>query len=227
MPKVSAKHVSKVLKAETSLLYGQSSQRCRLEWITSTGGVLNEPRNLMVGKTDTLVVSADVAGIWGPVMRDQRERVNLDGAMISIDQLGFWYFPHSLNLANKDDLIILQKNKDRYYTGAGVGASAVWTPDTAPTWTVDEWIKHWLLFSDRRFRVTSNTTAAVTVDLTTGVPTDLQTLPTDSTSGELIGLAEWYPVRKDLGFAGGALSPLGAGTIFQSIFCSRIPVVGR
>jgi len=225
--RVSSKHVNKVLKSEISTLYGASSQRCRLEWITSTGGTLNKPHNLMVGKTDTLVVSDNIAGIWGPVMRDQREKIDLDGQMINIDQLGFWFFPNSLNLAGLDDLLILQRNKDKYYTAPGTGAAAVWTPDDAPSFTENEWISFWLVFSDRRFKIIDNDTTTITVDLTTGVPGSKQTLPVASTTAEILALIEWYPIRRDLGVNGGAMSPLASQTIFQSIFVSRIPVVGR
>jgi len=181
----------------------------------------------MVGKTDTLVVSDNIAGIWGPVMRDQREKIDLDGQMINIDQLGFWFFPNSLNLAGLDDLLILQRNKDKYYTAPGTGAAAVWTPDDAPSFTENEWISFWLVFSDRRFKIIDNDTTTITVDLTTGVPGSKQTLPVASTTAEILALIEWYPIRRDLGVNGGAMSPLASQTIFQSIFVSRIPVVGR
>ncbi len=227
MRKVSSKHVARVLKGEVATLYGHSSQRCRLEWITSTGGALNKPHNKMVGAIDTLNVSDNVAGIWGPVMRDQREKVNLDGQVFNIDQLGFWYFPNSLNLAGLTDLLILQRNTDKYYTEAGIGAGSVWTPDEVPVFTADEWISYWLVFSDRRFKITDNDVTTVTVDLTSGVPSSKRTLPTSSTTAEILGLVEWYPVRRGLGFEGGAISPLSSQTIFKSIFVSRTPVVGR
>ena len=225
--RVSSKHVAKILKSEAALLYGHSSQRCRLEWITSTGGVLNAPHNTMVGKTDTLNVSDNVAGIWGPAQRDQREKPILKDQTISIDQLGYWYFPNSLNLAGLTDLLILQRNKDKYYTGLGTGAAAVWTPDIDPEFTSNEWISYWLTFSDRRFKITGNDTTTVTVDLTSGVPGSAQTLPTESTSSEILRLVEWYPVRRGLGIDGGAMSPMGSQTLLQSILVSRIPVVGR
>ena len=225
--KVSSKHVNKVLKAETATLYGKGSQKFRLEWITSTGGSLNRPHNVMVGKTDTLHISDNVSGIWGPVMRDQREKVDLDGQMINIDQLGFCFFPNSLNLAGLQDLLILQRITDQYYTGDGIGAGSVWTPDGAPSFTLNEWISYWLVFSDRRFRITGNDEGTITVDLTKGIPSGKQTLPTGSTTAEILGFIEWYPVRRDFGFIGGAMSPLNTQTIMQSIFVSRIPVVGR
>ena len=227
MIQVSAKHVSKVLKGEVSALYGVSSQRCRLEWVTVSGGVLNSPHNINVGETKTLQVNEDVAGIWSPVMRDQRERVKFEDQVVMVDQLGFWYFANDLNLAGLQEILILQKFKDKYYTAAGTPASAVWTPTEAPSWSVDEWISYWLVFSDRRFKITSNTTTAITVDLTSGIPASKQSLPAGSNTGEIMGLVEWYPVRRDLGIEGGALSPLNAETIFQSVFVSRIPVTGR
>ncbi len=224
--RVSSKHVVKILKGEAALLYAPSSQRCRLEWITSTGGTLNAPHNVMVDKTDTLNVSDDVAGIWGPAMRDQREKIIFENQTLSIDQLGYWYFPDSLNLAGLTNLLILQRNKDKYYTGAGTGAAAIWTPATAPEFTADEWISYWLVFSDRRFKITDNDTTTITVDLTSGVPEGKQALP-GSTTAEIIGLVEWYPVRQALGFDSGSMSPMGSQTLLQSIFVSRIPVTGR
>lgn len=203
------------------MLYGHSSELFRLEWVTETGGTLNVSHNEYVGATKTTQVDLNIPGIWGPVMRDQRERIDIDGMMVSIDQLGFIYFANDLNLAGKDKLVILQHVKDKYYSGAGVGAAAVWTPDTAPAWTVDEWISYWLVFTDRRFKITDNDAGTLTIDLGSG------TLPTSSTSAEIMRLIEWHPVRRDLGVAAGALSPLNERLIFQSVFVSRIPVTGQ
>ena len=219
--KVPSKHIDRMFKREKSLLYGHSSELFRLEWVTSTGGTLNVPHDAYVGATEMIQVEADVSGIWGPVMRDQRERIDLDGLMVSIDQLGFVYFDNNLNLQGRDKLMILQNVTDKVYSGAGVGAASVWTPGTAPAWTVDEWITYWLIFSDRRFKITGNAVGDVTVDLNGG------TLPTESTSAKIMRLIEWYPVRADLGVAAGAVSPINDQLIFQSIFVSRIPITGR
>ena len=127
--RVKSSHVNKLLKVETSALHGHSSGSFRLEWITQTGGDLNVPHNELVGATDMINISADIPGIWGPVMRDQRERINVDGNMISIDQFGFVYFANDLNLQGKNNLVIYEHVKDPSYTGAGTGAAAIWTPD--------------------------------------------------------------------------------------------------
>lgn len=226
MKQVNAKHVNKMLRAETSVLYGPTSQQVRLEWITSVGGTYNAPHNVYVGATETLNVSDNVAAIFGSFKSDQRERINLNGQTLDIDQLGFWYFDNSLNLSEKTKLLVLHRNKDKYHTGAGSSSGSVWTPDDAPGFTADEWISYWLVFSDRRFKITDNDETTVTVDLNSGVPDNLQALPASGTA-EILGLVEWYPVRRDLGFLGGAISPIGLETIFQSVFCSRIPIVGR
>lgn len=218
--RISAKHVSAAIKREAMTLYGPSSQRVRLEWITESGGVFNAPHDVYVDPVKTPNVSDNVPGIWGPVMRDQRERITLADLALSIDQLGFWYFANDLNLANRKELVILQHVRDQYYTGAGTGLATVWTPDVAPSWTVDEWIGYWLVFSDRRFKVLSNAMLDVTVDL--GVD---GILPTGSTTAELQQLIEWYPVRDDLAVSAGAMSPLNEIAIFQSVFVSRIPAV--
>lgn len=227
MKRVSAKHVTNVHQAELSMLYGPSSQRVRLEWVTSIGGTLNKPHNKYVGATETLHISNNVAGIWGPVMRDQRERVRMEGQAIDIDQLGFWYFDNSLSLAEKTNLLILHCLKDKYHSSNGTGSASVWTPDEDPEFTADEWISYWLVFSDRRFKITDNDTTTVTVDLTSGIPSSLQELPETSTAAEIMALIEWHPVRQKPELPGGALSPMGQETILQSVFCSRIPIVGR
>ncbi len=147
--------------------------------------------------------------------------------MLPGNLLGFLFFDHSLVLAGKENLLILQKGQDKYFTGAGVDAASVWTPAVDPEWTANEWVSYWLVFSDRRFRIVSNTTTALTVDLATGPSQQTTTLPSGSNTGEIMRLIEWYPVRKDLGIDGGALSPMNTNTIFQSVFVSRIPVTGR
>ena len=225
--RVSSKHVAKMLKTEISAIYGHSSGLCRLEWITQTGGSLNVPHDELVGATDAVNIENDVAGMWGPVMRDQRERVSIDGNMISIDQLGFVYFANDLNLQGRDKLVILQHVKDKYYTGAGTGAGSVWTPGTAPAWTADEWITYWLVFSDRRFKITDNAAGNVTVDLTSEHEIANQSLPASSTTAEIMRFVEWHPVRADPGVVAGALSPLNEQVIFQSVFVSRIPITGQ
>ncbi len=219
--RVKSSHVNKMLKAEVSALYGHSSGLFRLEWVTETGGTLNVPHDESVGSTKTTQVQTDVPGIWGPVMRDQREQIRVDGMMISIDQLGFVYFANDLNLQGKDQLVILEHVKDKYYSGAGTGAAAVWTPNTPPAWTADEWITYWLVFSDQRFKITDNAAGNVTVDLVGN------TLPTSSTTAEIMRLIEWYPVRRDLGVVAGAIAPLNEQVIFQPIFVSRIPIAGQ
>ncbi len=223
--RVKTSHVSKMLKAEISAIHGHSSGLFRLEWITQAGGTLNAPHNELLGATDTVNIENDVAGMWAPVMRDQRERISLDGNMISIDQLGFVYFANDLNLQGRDKLLILQQVKDKYYSGAGTGSESVWTPGTAPAWTADEWITYWLIFSDRRFKITDNAAGNLTVDLTS--EPGGQSLPTSSTNAEIMRLIEWHPVRRDLGVAAGALSPLNEQMIFQAVFVSRIPIVGQ
>ncbi len=219
--RVKSSHVSKMLKTEIAAIHGHSSGLFRLEWITETGGTLNVPHNEYAGATETVNVLADVAGMWGPVMRDQRERIEIDGNMISIDQLGFVYLSNDLNLQGKDKLVILEHVKDKYYSGSGTGSGSVWTPGTAPAWTADEWITYWLVFSDRRFKITDNAAGTVTVDLAGG------TLPEASTAAEIMRLIEWHPVRRDLGVAAGAISPLNEQMIFQPIFVSRIPIAGQ
>jgi len=225
--KVSSRHVAKMLKAEFSAIYGHSSCRFRLEWITQTGGTLNVPHDELVDATDAVNIENDVAGMWGPVMRDQREKISIDGNMISVDQLGFVYFANDLNLQGRDNLVILQHVKDKYYIGAGTGAASVWTPDAAPGWTADEWITYWLVFSDRRFKITDNAAGNVTVDLTSEHEIANRSLPASSTTAEIMQLIEWHPVRRDPGVVAGALSPLNEQMIFQSVFVSRIPIVGQ
>ena len=223
--KVSSAHVSKMLKTEISAIYGHSSGLFRLEWITQSGGTLNVPHDELLGATDTVNIENDVSGMWAPVMRDQRERISIDGNMISIDQLGFVYFANDLNLQGRDKLIILQHVKDKYYSGAGTGAAAVWTPGTAPAWTAEEWITYWLVFSDRRFKVTDNAAGNLTVDLAS--EPGGQALPTSSTSAEIMRLIGWHPIRQDSGVVEGALSQMNEQVIFQSVFVSRIPITGQ
>lgn len=225
--RVSSKHVGKMLKAEIAAIQGHSSGLFRLEWVTKTGGTLNVPHNEPVGATVSVNIESDVPGIWGPVMRDQRERISIDGNMISIDQLGFVYLSNDLNLQGRDELLILQHVKDKYFTGAGTGAAAVWTPDDAPAWTADEWITYWLVFSDRRFKITDNAAGNLTVDLTTEREIANQSLPAPSTTAEIMQFVEWHPVRQDPGVVAGALSPLNEQVIFQSVFVSRIPIAGQ
>ena len=214
-----------MLKRENAVLYGPTSHRVRLEWASETGGILNAPHNIMVGATETVNIQNDVAALWGPVMRDQREKTRLEGLGLDIDQLGFWYFANDLNLADKDKLIILHLLKDKYYVGDGTGVSAVWTPDDAPSWTADEWISYWLVFSDKRYKITDNSTTAVTVDLATDPGGNA--LPAASTEAKIMKLIKWHPVRQDLGLSAGALSPMHESLIFQAVFSSRIPIVGR
>ncbi len=223
--RVKSSHVAKMLKAETAAIYGHSSGLFRLEWITQAGGALNVPHNEKVGATDTTNIMADVPGIWGPVMRDQRERISVDGNMISIDQFGFVYFANDLNLQGKNNLVIHEHVKDPSYTGAGTGAAAIWTPDEAPGWTADEWITYWLVFSDRRFKIADNAVGNLTVTLASE-PNGLA-LPVAPTSAAIMRLIEWHPVRRDLGVAAGALSPMNEQMIFQSVFVSRIPITGQ
>jgi len=223
--RVKSSHVNKLLKVETSALYGHSSGLFRLEWITQTGGTLNIPHNERPDATDLTNIMADVPGIWGPVMRDQRERISVDGNMISIDQFGFVYFANDLNLQGKDNLIIYEHVKDPSHTGAGTGAAAIWTPGEAPGWTADEWITYWLVFSDRRFKIADNAVDNLTVTLASE-PNGLG-LPTDSTSAAIMRLIDWHSVRRDLGVVAGSLAPINEQMIFQSIFVSRIPIAGQ
>jgi hypothetical protein len=225
MKKVSAKHVNTVLKREFSALHSTSSSDCRLEWITIAGGVYNEPHDTYTGATETVNIDTAVTGMWSPVMRDQRERIDLEEQTLSIDQLGFWFFSNGLNLSSRNDLVILQKDKEKYHSGSGTGAAAIWTLDVDPEFDDDEWLEHWLVFADRRFKIIDNNGTSVTVDLTSGIGGS--TLPAGPVTGEIMGLVEWYPVRRDLGFSAGVLSPINSRQMFQSIFCSRIPVTGR
>lgn len=225
MNRISSRHVKSMLKQEAAILYGPTSSRVRLEWVTEAGGTLNQPHNIMVDATETVNILDNVAALWGPVMRDQREKTRLEGLSLDIDQLGFWYFANDLNLADRDKLLILHRLKDKYYAGAGTGAAAIWTPDEAPSWTADEWIGYWLVFSDRKYKITDNSTTAVTVDLSTDPGSNA--LPILSAEAEIMKLIKWYPIRQDLGVPAGALSPIFEENIFQSIFCSRIPIVGR
>lgn len=227
MDKISSRHVKKMLKQETAVLYGPTSQRVRLEWRTETGGTLNKPHNIYVGATITVNVLDNVVAIFGSFKSDQRERINLDRLALSIDQLGFWYFANNLQLADKNNLLILQHIKDKYYSGNGTGSGSVWTPDTDPSWTADEWIGRWLVFPDRRFKITDNGTESLTADLTSDPKDGGNILPTSSTQGKIMGLAEWYPVRNNLALQAGAIAPLETEMIFQAVFCSRIPIAGR
>lgn len=225
MNRISSRHVKGMLKRETAVLYGPTSHRVRLEWMTETGGTLNEPHGIMEEATETVNIQNNIPALWGPVMRDQREKTQLEGLALDIDQLGFWYFANDLNLADKDKLLILHLLKDKYYVGDGTGAGSIWTPDEDPSWTADEWIGYWLVFSDKRYKITNNSTTAVTVDLNSDPGSNA--LPALSTESEIMKLIKWHPIRQGLDVVAGALSPMAEENIFQSIFVSRIPAVGR
>lgn len=220
MRNVPAKHIQAYLKQEVATLYGGTSQLVRLEWETETGGALNAAHGKNTGATKVTHILDNVQAMWGPVQENQRERIKLEGLALNIDQNGFWYFDNARNLAAKPKMVILHRLKDKFYSGLGTGALAVWTPDVAPGWTVDEWAGYDLVFSDRRFKVLSNTTTALTVTLDGG------TLPAGSTTGEVLKLVEWYPVRESLDVLGGSFAPMGLESIFQSVYCQRMSTVG-
>lgn len=212
--------INKMNNLEAESLYGGSSQIVRLEWITKTGGTPNPAYGVNEGATPTTNVLDNVAAIWGPVQRDQKEKTTISEETLSIDQQGFWYFANDLNLTGKPDLLILNRKMDKAYSGDGTSAAAIWTPDTAPAWTVNEWTGYWLVFPTSRFKILSNTVSALTVDL------DGETLPVGSNTGEILTFVKWKPTRDDLSTPGGSLSPLGQEGIYQSILCNRLGIIG-
>lgn len=219
MSLIKSRHISKVRSVEIAALNGPASQNIRLEWITESGGTHNAPNDTNEGAVKTTHV-LDVPAIWGPVNTDQKEKTRLDQNNMSIDQVGFWYFSKTLDLADKKELVVIHKVKDTYFSGAGTTAAAIWTPDVAPSWTIDQWKGHWILFGDNRFKVLSNTDSALTVDLDGGA------LPVGSNVGSIYILVIWNPVRDGLGLPSGATSPLGDELVLQSVYCSRQELIG-
>jgi len=217
---IKSQHINKMRNIEAASIYGVGSQLVRLEWITETGGTFVPSRNAYEGSTKVTNVLDNVAAIWGPVQRDQREKVSLQEQAMAIDQQGYWYFDNSLNLTGKPNLIILHRMMDELYSGDGTDASDVWTPDDDPSWTVNQWRGYWLVFAASRFKILSNDATSVTVDLNDGI------LPVGSTAGEILTFVKWDPDRDDLSNPGGSLSPIGQEDVFQSLLCTRLGIIG-
>ena len=215
---IKSRHINKIRSIEIAALNGPSSQDVRLEWVTISGGTYNAPNDVYVEATKSVNI-LDVRAIWGPESDDE-EKSSLDENKMEINQNGYWYFSKTLDLSNTPELVILHKVKDTYYKAAGTTLADVWTPNTAPTWSVNQWQGYWLVFPDSRFKILNNDTTSITVDLDGGA------LPVGSNIGEILRLVVWNPIRDDLSVPGGVTSPLGGELTFQSIYSSRQDLIG-
>ncbi|GEM_PF-4365788 len=208
--------ITRMKQEADKTLYSALGQLVRIEWQTQSGGIYKNPFEVYVGGTLTKNVLDTVALISS--IRDSElklmdsEIVRANPAIIKLRT--------NVNLKNHPNFRIIQKIKDEYWTGAGTGAGSVWTPDSAPNWTADQWRGFWLWFSDKRFEVLSNTATALTVNLAG------DTLPASSTTGEIMSVKEWYPVFNQPTLGGGVRSAAGTHQLLQSVLCTEIPIRG-
>ena len=216
--------INRTRKAELQALHGASSQLVRLEWITATGGTLNIAHGVNAGETKTLQVNDVVPAIYGAPGFRSKDDLDAADRIVSIDEEVTWYFANDFKFGNLAELVIIQKLKSDYLQSDGTGTGAVWTPDSAPAWVVDSLIGYDLVFSDRRFKIISNTALKVTVDLPS-LPLP-NALP-GAAQFEIYESIEWFPIRDDPQARGASLAPLGDQLILQGVACSRIQRAGR
>lgn len=197
-------------------MHSPMGQDVRIEWFIKSGGTPNVTYDIVEGGTDTLNIF-DTKAIISSIDDKQLVALGLtlmDGnhALIQLDT--------NINLQMKPNFVIVQKIDTEYWEGDGTGASSVWTPDVAPNWTVNQWKGFWLWFSDKRFLIVSNTTTALTVTLGN------HTLPTSSTSGEIVAAKVWKPVHDTPSLADNMRTPIGSDILFQTILCTDTGTIG-
>lgn len=197
-------------------LYSSLGQNVRIEWVTRSGGTYNDAWDITEGGTPSDNILDTVAIISG---LEEPQLQLLDKSIIDASP-ALLFLETDINLKNRPNFIIAQKIETEYWKGDGTGASTVWTPDSPPSWTADEWIGFSLWFSDRRFEITDNDTTTLTVDLDGG------TLPTSSTEAEIVSIQEWFPSLNAPDLADGMVSPLGDSQLLQSLLITKIPVRG-
>ena len=214
---ISQNDIRKMKIQAESQMHSAMGQDIRIEWITKAGGTLNAAYNVTEGGTDSLNVF-DTKAIITHI--DDRRLLELGMTLTDADFF-FIDIETDINLKNKPNFVIVQKIDDpEYWDGNGIGASAVWTPDSAPSWTVDQWKGYWLWFSDKRFEIVSNTTTALTVNLGN------YTLPTISTYGEIVSVKKYKPIMDAPSLDEGMRTPFGSGILFQTIIATTTGTVG-
>jgi len=200
----------------TNALYGGVGQDVRIEWITKSGGIADNVWDVTTGGTDT----TNILNARGIVMDAERYqgKLRIVENAIEYQHNVIWLLETDVNLKNQTNFILLQLLKDQYNSGSGTGSGSVWTV-SGSSWTVNQWAGFWLVFSDKRFEIVSNTATQLTVTLAG------ETLPASS-SYEIMGIKEWYPfipaptLEDTMGLA------LGDGQLLQSVYCSQVPTKG-
>ena len=200
-------------------MYSPLAQSVRIEWETISGGVLKESFQIYEGGTKTEHVQ-DTQAIIISIDPNRSNIKQLDSAILTFNPV-IIKIETDINLKNSPNFIIAQKlTTEEWGTRSGIGASAVWTPEDVPNWTVDQYKGHWLWFSDRRFEIISNTAIAVTVELRD------QVLPTALTGADIIEVQEWFPVMNNPSLSDGLRTTLGTEQLWQTILCTQLPVPG-
>jgi len=200
-------------------LYSAQGARVRVEWITETGGVAKSNWEFSTGTTET--VNRDDTRAWILPLSRPDMKV-LDADIVEYNPAMIW-LDFNINLFNRQNFTLVHKIiTGQYHKANGTGTSTTWTPDTTPDdWTGDQWIGYYLWFSDKRFKITDNSTTALTVTLAG------KTLPATSTEGEIVGCQEWYPVFNKLAVDQALVQPHGEGMLLQKLLCTQIPYRGQ
>jgi len=185
----------------------------RIEWKTTSGGTTDVVYDIVDSGTDTRNV-LDTKGVLEWVDRVNTDRVE---NAIAHHRDAIWMINTDVNLKNRENFIIAQKIKDEYEDGSGAGSGSAWT--VSASWTTDQWKGFWLVFSDKRFLITSNTATVLTVDL------DGDTLPA-SDDYEIMAIKEWYPIDNVPGLEDNMSANIGNFNLLQGIYCTQIPMQG-
>lgn len=206
-----------IRKMMKGVMYSSLGQPIRIEWETTSGGTLKESFGIYEGgsKTENIFdTNAIITSIDYRALKQLSQEILVNNpAIIQIET--------DINLQNSSRFTIVQKlTTEGWGAKEGSGAADVWTPTAAPSWTVNQWKGFWLWFGDRRFKILSNTTTALTVILGD------QTLPTDPTNAEILEVQEWYPVFNNQSLSEGMRYPFGDGQLLQGILCTKLPVPG-
>lgn len=211
------KHRMEVTALE--MLNSSAGTDIRLEWITESGGAAYPPFDETTGATITYHNNT----VRALVLPTSRQRINQISDLLSTEEIRQFQFDPKLNLASRDNLTFYLVMKNTGEVGSGTGSDLVWTPDTDPEWTVNEWQGFHVIIGtdDYKWKVLSNDSESLTLE------ENQHTLP-ESGEYEILSLQPWYPLRdKSSAEEGMPAYLMGEHVRFQIFYASNNPMRGR